>query len=187
MKHKETPISTVINDLSDVEERWFAVYTKYKCEKYIVEQLSKKGIGAYVPLITKVKIYSSRVKKHEVPLINSYVFVKIKKSDYVKVLETEYVMTFIKQRKNLISIPEVEIDILKMIVGEIENVEIDNISLHRGDDVEIIGGNLTGIKGKLVKENGNNKFVVELTTIGVQLMMTIDRSNLRLLKRSQLV
>lgn len=183
MKHKETPISTIINDLSTTEERWFAVYTKYKCEKYVVDQLSKKGIGAFVPLITKVKIYSSRVKKHEVPLINCYIFVKIKKAEYVRVLETEYVMSFIKQRKNIISIPESEIDLLKLIVGEIENVEAREISFQSGDSVEIIGGNLTGIKGKLVEKEGKNKFIVQLTTIGLQLMMTIDKSNLRLLKR----
>lgn len=187
MKHKETPISTLINHLSNNEERWFAVYTKYKCEKYVVEQLTKKGIGAYVPLITKVKIYSSRIKKHEIPLINCYVFVKIKKSQYVSVLETEYVMSFIKQRKNIISIPEIEIDLLKRIVGEIESVEVGTITMQEGDDVEIIAGDLTGIKGKLLENSGKNKFIVQLTTIGLQLIMTIDKSNLRLLKRGQFV
>lgn len=183
MKFKETPISSTINDLSNTEERWFAIYTKYKCEKYVANQLGKKGLAAYVPLITKVKVYASRVKKLEVPLINCYVFVKIKKKDYVNVLETEYVMSFIKQRKNLIHIPEFEINLLKVIVGEIENVDVEDISFRDGDEVEIIGGNLTGIRGKLIEKEGKNKFIVQLTTVGLQLMMTIDKSNLRLLKR----
>lgn len=183
MKHKETSISIVINDLSTTEERWFAVHTKYKCEKYVVDQLSLKGIGAYVPLISKTKRYASRLKTHQVPLINSHIFVLIKKHDYVRVLQTEYVFSFIKQRRNLIHIPHDEIDILKMIVGEIEHVETGEITFEQGDEVEIIAGNLTGLKGKLIENKGKNKFVVELNNIGIQLMMTIDKNSLRRLRR----
>jgi len=183
MRHKETPISTVINHLSQKEEKWFAVYTKYKCEKYIVDQLARKGISAYVPLITKTKRYTSRVKTHIVPLINSHVFVHIKKVDYIRVLQSEYVFTFVKQRKNIISIPDEEINLLKMIVGEVENVEAGEITYEKGDEVEIIGGNLTGIRGQLIKKEGKNSFVVHLVTIGMQLAITIDKSNLRLLNK----
>ena len=183
MKHKETSISTVINHLSDGEKRWFAVYTKYKCEKYVVDQLARKGISAYVPLVTKTKKYASRVKTSIVPLINSYIFVHIKKADYVRVLQSDHVFTFVKQRKNIISIPVEEINLLKMIVGEIGNVEIGEVCYQKGDEVEIIGGNLTGIRGQLVSVRGKNSFVVQLITIGLQLTMTIDKSNLRLLKK----
>lgn len=188
MKHNNlTPISTVINDLSVKEDKWFAVYTKYKCEKYVVQQLAKKGIAAYVPLITKVKRYSSKIKQLEVPIINCYIFVKIKKHEYVQVLQTEYVMGFIKQRKNLIHIPEAEIDILKMIVGEIENVDAREMEYGTGDEVEIIKGNLAGIKGKLIEKTGNHNFVVELSSIGLQLTMTIEKRNLRLIKKKRVL
>jgi len=183
MRYKDTSISTTINHLSDTEERWFAIYTKYKCEKFVTDLLARKGIAAYVPLITKTKRYASRVKRFEVPLINCYVFVKITKRDYVRVLETQYVMSFIKQRKNLISIPENEIDLLKRIVGEIEDVNVGSIAMHVGDEVEIISGNLTGLKGRLEEVEGKNRFVVQLESIGFQLSMIVDKSRLRLLKR----
>lgn len=181
MKHKETPISVKINHLSDSESKWFAIYTKYKCEKYVADLLAKSGIAAYVPLITKVKQYTSRVKRFDVPLINCYVFVKITKKQYVKVLETQYVMSFIKQRQNLISIPDEEINLLKRIVGEIEDVSAGSIKMNVGDEVEIISGNLTGIRGRLVEVEGKGKFVVQLASIGYQLSMIIDKSLLRLL------
>ncbi|MDF1694584.1 MAG: UpxY family transcription antiterminator [Saprospiraceae bacterium] len=183
MKHKETPISTIINHLSEKEGKWFAVYTKYKCEKFVVEQLAKKGIAAYVPLITKIKQYASRIKRNEVPLINCYVFVKIKKDEYIRVLDTQHVSMFIKQRQNLISIPEEEIILLKRIVGEIEEVNALNGDIYVGDEVEIISGNLTGIKGKLVEMEGKNRFVVQLASIGFQLSMIIDKNLLRLIRK----
>lgn len=182
MRHKETPISVQINHLSTTESKWFAIYTKYKCEKYVTDHLGKKGIAAYVPLITKIKEYKSGVKRFDVPLINCYVFVKITLDQYVKVLETQYVMSYIKQRQNLISIPDEEINLLKRIVGEIEDVSAENIEMGVGDEVEIISGNLTGIRGRLAESEGKNKFVVHLASIGYQLSMIIDKSLLRLLK-----
>ena len=183
MKDSKTTISTPINDLSATDPRWFAIYTKYKCEKYVVDQLSRKGIAAYVPLVTVTKRYTSKVKRYQVPLINSYAFVQIVKNQYVQVLETEYVYSYIKQRKNLISIPQAEIDILKMVVGEIENVQVGEFTLAKGDEVEIISGNLTGIRGRLIEKEGKNTFTVQLTSVGLQLEMIIDSSKLRLIRR----
>jgi transcription antitermination factor NusG len=110
--------------------------------------------------------------------------VQITKEQYVDVLETQYVISFIKQRQSLISIPEVEINLLKRIVGEIEDVTAGNIEMNIGDEVEIIGGNLTGVRGKLVEEGGKSRFVVQLASVGYQLSMIIDKSLLRLLKRT---
>jgi transcription antitermination factor NusG len=172
-------ISDPISHLHLKEKKWFAIYTKYKCEKFVVERLTNKGIEAYVPLISKTKRYTRKTKHYKVPLINSYAFVHITRSEYVRVLETEYVMGFLKQRKNLISIPDDEINILRRIVGEIELVDINPLSYDIGTPVEIIGGNLTGVKGKLIKRQGKNEFVVELHTIGYQLQMIVDKSMLR--------
>ena len=169
----------MINHLEKDEKKWFAIYTKYKCEKYVIDKLNKKDIHAYIPLVSKTKRYTRKTKHYKVPLINCYAFVKINKDEYIKVLETEYVLGFIKQRKNLISIPEIEINLLKRIVGELETIEMSPLTFVEGTPVEIIAGNLTGVKGKLVKKQGKNEFVVELLNIGYQLQMIIDKSLLR--------
>lgn len=171
------------NQLSESEKRWFAVNTKYKCEKFVAERLSKKGISVYLPLIERTKRYKSGKKTHNVPLINNYVFVEIVKSEYVPVLETEYVIRFLKQGQELISIPKEEIEVLKRVIGEITDVNIGNLNYEVGDFVEVISGQLTGLKGLLIKAEGKRKFIVQLTTIGVQLNMTIDKNNLQLLKK----
>ena len=175
--------TNIINHLSDAEAKWFAVYTKYKCEKYVSGLLLKKGIVSYLPLISVTKKYDSKVKRYNIPLINNYVFVKILKLDYTKVLETEYVYSFLKQRKHLISIPEFEIDVLKRVVGEIEDISVGNISFQEGDKVEIIAGNLTGLQGVLMQREGNHRFVVKLESIGLQLSMTVDKSRLKMIKK----
>ena len=118
------------NHLEHLEKKWFAIYTKYKAEKFVVEQLKKKGISAYLPLIKKTKRYTRKIKHSQVPLINCYAFVCIDQSEYSKVLETEYVLKFIRQGKNLISIPQYEIDLLERIVNSENVVLFENTDFH---------------------------------------------------------
>ncbi len=165
--------------LDSKEARWFAVYTKYKREKLVRQMLERKGIEVYLPINKVTRRWTRKVKKVELPLISCYVFVKILKSEYIKVLETENVLSFVRFSKNLLSIPEKEIELMKRITGEIEGVEVTTSMLNIGDDVEIIAGNLTGLKGKLIKTEGNKKFVVELISIGYSLQMEIDPKLLR--------
>jgi transcription antitermination factor NusG len=184
MSKKSTNIEEPLNHLDSDIPKWFAIYTKYKCEKYVVDKLQKKGIHAYIPLLSVIKRYTRKTKHLKLPLINCYAFVHITKSEYVRVLETEYVSGFIKQRKNLISIPDREIELLKRIVGEIEEVQSLPLSMEPGTPVEIIGGNLTGLQGKLIKKQGKNTFVVALNTIGYQLEMVIDQALLSPLRNA---
>lgn len=170
----------IVNQLDSVEKRWFAVYTKFKCEKFVSQALEKKNIKAYLPLISKTKRYTRKIKTYNVPLINCYVFVCIDKDQYVPVLETEYILKFLKQGKDLLSIPEKEIELLKRVAGDIEDAEILNpANLVFGDEVEVISGHLTGLKGKILDKAGKKSFLVDLETIGYQLRIRIDQNLLR--------
>ena len=164
----------IVNQLDEKVHRWFAVYTKYKAEKYVAENLGKKGIQAYVPLMKKTKVYKSKVKHTNLPLINCYVFVRIIKSEYVKVLESEFVMKFLKQRKELIAIPEEEIVMLQRVVGEVVDMLPNTEVFDIGTPVEVVRGNLTGLKGKVIELKGKKEFLVSIDSIGYQMVLGIN-------------
>lgn len=170
---KGTNLAIPENHLSDTESRWFAVYTKFRSEKEVARRLSKKGIECYVPINRVVRQYKRKRKIVDLPLINCYAFVHIRKSQYIPVLETEFVSRFINFSKNLISIPASEIDLLKRICQEATDIQTDGIKFEKGKSVEIISGNLTGIQGKLLNDLGRN-FLVELQYIGIGLRIEID-------------
>ena len=167
------------NRLDKTVPRWFVIYTKYKTEKYVVDRLKKKGINAYVPLISYTKRYTRKIKHYEVPLINCYVFVNITKGDYVKVLETEYVSGFLKNRGNLNEVHDEEIEVLRRIVGEKMEIIPEVITFQKGKPVEIMSGNLTGLKGQLIEEQGKSEFLVELESVGWQFRMVINKEHLK--------
>jgi len=160
--------------------RWFAVVTKYKCEKSVLRTLDLKGIKAAVPQQEIIRLYGKRKRKVVIPVISCYVFVKITSHEYVKVLETDNVAKFVSFNKELISIPENEIELLKKIAGEYtQPISFTPLTYQKGDEVEIISGQLTGLKGSLISIQGKRKFIVELKNMGFSLHLQVEPKNLR--------
>lgn len=172
-------LASVENHLDLSEPKWFAVYCRSKSEKVVQRLLANKNIECYLPLQKVTKKYTRKIKTYEVPLITCYIFVRIVKDEYVPVLETENVVRFVRIAKNLISIPNEEIQLLQRIVGEADEISAEAKSFQKGDTVEVIGGKLTGLKGKLVDSAGKKIVVVDLDTIGYSLKMNIEVSLLR--------
>ena len=171
------------NHLHATEARWFAVYTSYKREKIAFKDLTANGIEAYLPLQNYTRRYVRKVKEVELPLISHYVFVKIMKSEYVKVLQSPYVVKFVKFSNNLISIPENEIELIKRIIGEGYAVEVNVDDFNTGDEVEVIGGKLTGLQGVLLEKENSHFLSVELKSIGLALKVSIAPNLLRKVKK----
>ncbi|MCB0551043.1 MAG: UpxY family transcription antiterminator [Phaeodactylibacter sp.] len=167
------------NHLDGTESRWFAVYARYKREKMVAQRLRQKGIECYLPLQRLTRHYTRKVKHVELPLISGYLFTKITRQEYVPVLETQDVVQFVRFSRNLISIPEREIDIIRRVVGENIEIEVEASSFRPGDAVEIIGGQLTGLKGILMERRSDKNFVIELDSLGYSLLLQVDPALLR--------
>lgn len=174
----------VVNQLHESEARWFAVRTGYKREKQVLKRLSARGLEAYLPIMTVTRHYTRKTKTVELPLFTCYVFVKITKSAYVPVLEDPDVSGFVKIAKDLIAIPEEEITLLRRIVGEQIKLEAQPIRFELGDEVELIHGQLTGLRGKLVDKGNQKQLVVDLQHIGFSLRLEVAPAHLRLLRRT---
>jgi transcription antitermination factor NusG len=168
------------NHLHEVEPRWFAIYTKYKREKLVQKRLHEQGIQTYLPLQHLTRRYERKVRVVELPLISCYVFTRITKKSYAPVLNTADVLRFVKFSQNLIAIPEREIQLLQRVVGGGVEVEIEPKShCQVGDEVEIIGGGLAGVRGILVEKGKKKNVLLELKNIGCSLRMEVDPAMLR--------
>ena len=161
------------------ESRWFVAYVPFRREKSALRTILSKGIECYVPLVKRTKRYVRKIKNYEIPLINNYVFVKITKKEYVDVLKVRDVCGFVKFDGRMISVPQKEIDILKRVVGD-QNIVIDIFCDQDliGKKVEIIQGQLTGLKGEVVEVVGKKKLMVHLQTLGITLRMQVPQKYL---------
>ncbi len=175
--------------MKDVHERpeWYAVTTKYKCEKYVMTALRQKGMDAYVPVLRRTRRYTRKIKTYEIPLISCYAFVRMTPAQKVSVLEVPYVHNFVRFNGNIVPVPEREMQMMRRVVGEMTDVTVEPRSWLTGDKVEVIAGSLTGIHGTLVEQCGKHEFVVELETLGYQLRMVVDHHALRKVSRAEML
>lgn len=157
---------------------WYAVNTRFKSEKVVYRMLQQKQIECYLPLQKRYRRHGKKVLTNELPLISCYIFVKIVKGQYVKVLETDYVVGFVRFAKDILPIPEHEFNLMRRICGEDIEISVEKYTFYEGDMVEIATGNLAGIKGKLVEIEGNKRVLVELEHLGFNLQISIEKQNL---------
>jgi len=136
-------------------------------------EFNGQGIETYVPIQKKTRQYASRVKNSEVALIPSHIFVRINRAEYLQILRHTQIFQFLNFSGILMSIPDNEMQMMRRVVGEVEDVIIHDLAYSIGDEVQIIGGELTGLKGKLIGE-GKHNVLIELSTIGMGLQINID-------------
>ncbi len=170
------------NHLHESDPRWFAVYTKYKREKLVQKRLEEQGITAYLPVQRLVRRYERKTKTVELPLISCYVFAHIIKKQYAWVLNTADVLHFVKFSQNLIAIPDREIQLLQRIALDGVEMEVEATSFRAGEEVEIVSGNLAGVKGIFLHKERKKNFVIELGNIGYSLRMWVEPT---LIKRAK--
>ena len=153
---------------------WHAVYTRSRTEKKIAERLQEKEIEAYVPLRKVMRQWSDRKKLVEEPLIRSYVFVKILPEQYFEVLNTPGAVRYIFFSGKAATIPDRQIDVLKLITGQnTDTVSIPN-TFKPGTKVKVIGGPLVGMVGELIHPAGKHNVVVRIDHLDHALSLTIS-------------
>jgi transcriptional antiterminator RfaH len=151
---------------------WFVLYTKSRQEKKVAIQLEKMGITVYCPLITQIHQWSDRNKKVEVPLISSYVFVKLKEKDRETVFGVPGIVRYVYWLEKPAIVRDHEITIMKeWLSAEIVDAKVE--SLRRGDSMSIPVGAFEGVEG-VVEEI--NKSRVQLLLVDLGMKITLKRS-----------
>ena len=156
---------------TNLEYHWYAAYTKSRNEKKVLALLQKENIEAYLPLQKKLKLWSDRKKWVEVPLFNSYIFVKISSKEYYDVLKTSGIVKFISFEGKAVPIPENQIQLLKKIVDLQIDYEISSEIFNKGEQIRINAGSFAGVFGEVIEIRENKKFLIRIDPIGYSLLI----------------
>ncbi|MGI9543175.1 MAG: hypothetical protein ACR2MX_07945, partial [Cyclobacteriaceae bacterium] len=118
---------------------------------------------------------------YDIPLIRCYVFVKINQKQRAEVFKNPYVIQFLTIGNEIYPIPENEINLLKRVTGQFEEIDLIKAEHYQiGDAVEVIGGIWTGLKGFIIRGTKKSKnVVIKLKHIGLQFRLQIDPTYLR--------
>jgi transcription antitermination factor NusG len=125
---------------------WHALYTSPRAEKRVKEQLEQHGIECYLPLHRSPRVWSDRVKMVDMPLFNSYIFIKCKASEILRMNKIYGVVRVVFYDGKPAIIRQQEIDAIRMFIEEASGKV-----LCTGDEVEILTGSMKNISGTIVK------------------------------------
>src|SRR3569833_2727007 len=113
--------------------KWYPVYTNPRAEKKACEALIDKGIETYLPLHRQLKQWSDRKKWVEEPFIKSYLFVRINEYEQTEVLMTKGVARFIYFSGRITSMPDRQINELKLLMASPYELEVTAEHLQPGE------------------------------------------------------
>lgn len=151
---------------SEMVGTWIIAQVLSHHEKTVAGMLAQAGVQHYLPLYG---VTDNRRRHREIPLFGGYVFVCCRHDDDRYELSQRYTTAGQK-----IVYGVIEVNNQKRLVGELSNlhmaVQAGDVRPYRlpvkGDHCEIVAGPWRGIRGKIVHAGKQDKFVIEIQTLG---------------------
>jgi transcription antitermination factor NusG len=109
----------------------------------------------------------------DIPLIRSYIFVRVSQDNYAKVLSTDNVVRFITFENKAVPIPDKQIDTIKLLLNQGAELEVVSKRFEPGDKVVVQAGPFIGLQGELVQYRGKHKVLIRMGEMSESLLVTL--------------
>jgi transcription antitermination factor NusG len=155
-------------------QSWFAVQTRYRFEKKVAGELTRRGMQVFLPLRRETRCWGDRQKEVLVPVFPGYAFVLSDRSvlNRLVVLQTAGVMGFASAAGTAATVPQKQIEDLRRLIAQ----EVPSSSrpfVASGQRVRIRGGRLDGLEG-LATERKKTELVISIEAIHRSLAIDIQ-------------
>jgi len=156
--------------------QWFAAYTTTRHEKAVAEHFAMREIEAFLPLYRAQRLWKNGCKMNlELPLFPSYVFVRVRARERVRVLEVPGVVSLVSTAGRPVPLPEADIEALRSSLPFIRCEPHPFLVI--GERVRIKRGSLEGIEGILVRKKGMLRVVISLDLIMKSVAVEVDAND----------
>jgi len=148
---------------------WYVLYTSPRAEKRVAARLRNDGIEVFLPIHKKRRKWSDRMKIVEVPLFNSYVFVRCSEQNLYSLLMIYGIKKIVYYLHRPAIVRECEIEAIKEFLMIAENKEI----IYAGDQVEIVSGPFHQKCCKVLKVE-KNQVTLFLQELGAKIYVSLS-------------
>jgi transcription antitermination factor NusG len=157
---------------------WYAIWTRSRHEQVVREQLSRKGLDAFLPTITKWSRWKDRKKQVDWPLFPGYCFVKLVPDDRLPVLTCTGVVSIVSFNGEPAVIPDHEITSIRRLLET--DLQFDPCPLIKeGTLVEVVHGPLRGVIGRLVRKGAHARLILAVALIGQGVSVEVDAADVK--------
>jgi len=154
---------------------WYALHVKTRFERLVEMQLEKKGYEVFLPTYASSRNWSDRVKEIHLPLFPSYVFCRFHFDNRLPIIMTAGVNSVVGAGKTPISVSEGEIAAIRQALDSGMKTR-PSPYIAEGEEVHIAQGPLKGLKGILVRSNGDDRLILSVTLLMRSISVEIDRA-----------
>jgi transcription antitermination factor NusG len=166
------------------EKKWFAVYTRPRCEKKVAELLAKRNVEAFCPLNKVMRQWADRKKMIMEPLFTSYVFVRADEAEYLTIKQTDGIINFVYWLGSPAVIKDDEIDAIKAFLSQHSDVKLEKVDINVADKVRITDGLLVHREGNVL-EVKSKTIKILLPSLGYAMTAEVSKSKVELIDYSQ--
>lgn len=153
---------------------WYALYTRPRHEKQVLQELSNKNIEAFLPTYKVRRRWSDRYKVVEEPLFKNYLFVNVDFNQrYYETLRPYGAVAFVMFDGKPAQIPEAEIDAIRRLVDS-ELPYDPHPYLKVGRKVRVRSGPLEGCEGILIRKKGLARLVLSVNLLQQSVSAEVD-------------
>jgi transcription antitermination factor NusG len=157
---------------------WFAVVTRSKHERKVLDQLQSRDVESFLPFVQRWSRWRDRRKLIEWPLFPGYCFVRCSMHNMRSVLACRGVVHLVSFGARPTPVPDYEIDgIRRLLASMLPHDPCPFIDV--GSWVEVIHGPLRGVHGRLVRKDQSTTLVVAIEMLGRALRVSIDAADVR--------
>ena len=160
----------------NVESDWWALYTRHQHEKVVADMLMAKGFEVFLPLYESVRRWKDRSKVLSLPLFPCYVFVRGGLNRRLQVVTTPGVHMILNHGENVATIPEDEIQAIRLTVEGHFRVEPYPF-LKCGERVRVTRGTLEGVEGVLIRKKNMYRLVLSVEMLAQSVAVEIDAAD----------
>ena len=147
---------------------WNVLSTAPRAEKQVKERIEALGVECFLPLHRTPRVWSDRVKIVEVPLFNSYIFVRCPDDVLRDLLRVYGVVRIVFYNKKPAIVRQKEIDAIQEFLDQAAEH-----ALCPGEEVEILAGAMKHVSGK-VKKIKKNHLLLYLEQLGATVCVKLD-------------
>jgi transcription antitermination factor NusG len=174
-------VESIANAMQEVQEKvstqsqtfWYAAYTASRHEKTVAEHLRQREIECFLPLYETVHRWNNGRHRVQLPLFPSYVFVRMGLGDKLRVLQVPGLVQLVTFQGAPAALPDSEIEALRSALASGVLAQPYRY-LNVGSKVEICRGPLQGLRGILLRHQGQFRVVLSVEMIMRSIVVEVD-------------
>ena len=157
--------------------KWYALYTRSRCEQLVCEQLRAKGFELFLP---KIEVWSHRSglrRRIPIAMFPGYLFLHhiMDKASFLEVRKARSLVRILGERwDRLAVVPEVEIEDIQRVLHS-HLPALPHPYVREGQRVRITRGPLAGIDGILIQTKASKGlFVLSVELLRRSVVVEVD-------------